>query len=75
VQPLKDLDIVPRPMFTAFFPEIDGALDDHFDAWFLTYDRLPQQDMEGMESVVNLGLSQQWLAPPSAPVPRDVRDA
>ncbi len=74
VQPLKDLDIAPRPMFTAFFPEINGALDDHFDAWFLTYDRPPRQNMEGMESVVDLGLSQQWLAPPSAPVlPREER--
>ena len=68
VQPLKELDISPHPMFTAFFPEINGVLDDHFDAWFFTYDQPPQRDMEGMESVINLGLGQQWLAPPSAPV-------
>ncbi len=75
VQPLKELDIAPRPMFTAFFPEIIGVLDDHFDAWFLTYDQPLQRDMEGMESVINLGLGQQWLAPPSAPVRSGERGA
>jgi hypothetical protein len=73
MQPLKDLDIAPRPMFTAFFPEINGVLDDHVESWFLTNQQQAQQDMEGMESVVNLGLGEQWLAPPNAPVPQDER--
>jgi len=71
VQPLKSLEIDPDPVLTAFFPESGGALDDHFEAWFLTYDTPPAAPMEGMESVINLGQSQEWLKPPSAPVTED----
>lgn len=35
VQPLKQLEISPRPIFTAFFPSGTGILDDHFEGWFL----------------------------------------
>ncbi len=71
VQPLKELDISDRPLFTVFFPEISGALDDHLEAWFLTYPQLPTEAPEGLESVVGLGLSEEWLPPPSAPLPVD----
>jgi len=73
VAKLKELEINPEPLMTAFFPESNGTLDDHFEGWFLSYDQPPGQQMEGMESVVNLGLSEEWLAPPSAPVTEDER--
>jgi hypothetical protein len=40
------------------------ALDDHFEAWFLDYDKVPDRAPEGMESVVGLSRSEEWLAPP-----------
>ncbi len=64
VQALKELDISPDPLFTGFFPEVRGVLDDHVDSWFLSYEHPPQQLPEGLESIVSLGLSQEWLAPP-----------
>jgi hypothetical protein len=70
VQPLKDLEIDPDPLFTAFLPQANGVLDDHFECWFLSEPKLPTVVPEGMESVVNLGQSQQWLAPP-VPIPDD----
>ena len=70
VQPLKDLEINPDPLFTAFLPQANGVLDDHFECWFLSEPKLPTVVPEGMESVVNLGQSQQWLTPP-APIPDD----
>ena len=68
VQKLKDLEISRDPVMTAFFPDSGGVLDDHFEAWFLTYDTPPGSPMEGMETVINLGQGQEWLAPPTAPV-------
>jgi len=70
VQPLKDLEIEPEPLLTAFLPQANGVLDDHFESWFIGETELPRQAPEGMESVVNLGQSQQWLAPP-VPIPDD----
>ncbi len=67
--PLKDLEIAPKPMMTAFIPSATGTLDDHFECWFLTYDNLPPETPEGMETVSSLGLGEDWLAPPSAPIP------
>jgi hypothetical protein len=64
VQPLKDLEIEPDPLLTAFLPEANGVLDDHIESWFLGEEVLPPVIPEGMESVVNLGQSQEWLAPP-----------
>jgi hypothetical protein len=64
LQPLKDLDIDPDPFFTLFVPEADGLLDDYFESWFLTYAQAPTTPMEGMPSVVNLGLSEEWPPPP-----------
>lgn len=61
---LADLNIGAKPVFTAFLPATHGVLDDHFECWFLSFDRLPAQQPEGMESVVNLGLGQRWPKPP-----------
>ncbi|MFH5832697.1 acetoacetate decarboxylase family protein [Halalkalibaculum sp. DA384] len=63
--PLRELEIDGDAILTAFIPEANGILDDHFDTWFLTYDEAPETMPEGMESVVDLGLSEEWLAPPS----------
>jgi Acetoacetate decarboxylase (ADC) len=64
VQALKALEIEERPLFAGFFPETHGVLDDHFECWFVSEDRPPATEMEGMRSVVDLGQSEQWLAPP-----------
>ena len=74
VRPLKELQIEPRPFFTAFLPSASGVLDDHFEGWFLSYEEPPSEAPEGLESVVDLGLSQEWLDPPSAPLPGAVGD-
>lgn len=68
VQPLKNLEIDCEPLMTAFIPAAHGVLDDHLECWFLTYDKLPAAPPTGMESVVNLGTSQQWLAQPKMKV-------
>jgi Acetoacetate decarboxylase (ADC) len=68
VQPLKELEIDPDPILAAFLPQANGVLDDHFECWFLSEPELPKTVPEGMESVVDLGQSQQWLAPP-IPIP------
>jgi Acetoacetate decarboxylase (ADC) len=64
VEQLKSLKIEPAPLFTAFLPSASGILDDHFECWFLNYAQPPDQIPEGMESVVNLGLSEDWPQPP-----------
>jgi hypothetical protein len=66
--PIKALDPAERPLFVAFFPETRGVLDDHFEGWFLTYDRPPSETPEGLESVVGLGLGRDWLPPPKDPL-------
>jgi hypothetical protein len=65
IQALKGLEIEERPLFAGFFPQTRGVLDDHLECWFLSEEQPPDTPMEGMESVVNLGQSQQWLAPPN----------
>lgn len=63
---MRDLDIHPKPFFTAFMPAATGILDDYFKCWFITYDRMPERvSPEGFESVSNLSLSEDWLPPPS----------
>jgi hypothetical protein len=62
---LHELDISSRPLFTAFFPASAGILDDHVEGWFLSFDEPPATEPEGLKSVVDLGLSQAWLPPPS----------
>lgn len=64
VQPLKELEIDPNPVMTAFLPSTTGILDDICESWFVLYDEMPSAPPEGMESVVNLGLGETWLAPP-----------
>ncbi len=70
VQPLKELDISPDPIFAAFVPQANGVLDDHIESWFLSETQLASAVPEGMESVVRLGQSQEWLPPPS-PIPEE----
>ena len=64
VRALKTLEIDPQPIFTAFIAEANGVLDDHCESWFVSYPQPPTVKPEGMESVVNLGLSQEWPPPP-----------
>ena len=71
VQPLKDLEIGPDPILAAFLPQANGVLDDHSESWFLSETGLPTTIPEGMESVVNLGQGQEWLAPP-VPISEEV---
>ena len=63
VQALKGLEIDPEPLATAFVPRANGVLDDHFESWFLS-ETQPAAAAEGLKSVVDLGQSQEWLAPP-----------
>jgi Acetoacetate decarboxylase (ADC) len=63
---LRDLDIGDTPVFTLFVPSSAGDLDDYVEAWFLSFERPPEHRPEGLESVVGLGLGQEWLPPPSA---------
>src|SRR2546421_1032694 len=72
-QVFKDLGIGRNPLVTGFFPAVTGILDDHVDSWFLTYESPPKEAPEGLESVVNLGLSQKWLAPPEALVTQRIK--
>ena len=64
VRALKDLEISEDPIFTAFIPSANGVLDDHFEGWFLSFPEAPAVRPEGFESVIDLGLSEEWLAPP-----------
>jgi len=60
---LHRLGVRSRPLFSAYLPETRGVLDDHCESWFLSYDQPPQVAPEGIESVADLGTSQEWLAP------------
>ena len=62
--PLRDLGTAGSPLFTAYLPAARGVLDDHFEGWFLSYEQPPATEPEGLKSVVDLGLSQEWLDPP-----------
>jgi acetoacetate decarboxylase len=61
---LVGLQIAPKPLFTAFFPSSTGVLDDHFESWFVSSERPPESPPEGFESVIGLGLGQDWPEPP-----------
>jgi len=67
LQALKALGPFSKPMFTAFFPSAHGVLDDHYESWFLEFASPPERRPEGMESVVDLGLGEEWPPPPAAP--------
>ena len=63
---MRDLGIESKPFFTLFMPAAYGILDDHFQCWFVTYKDKPDKvTPEGFESVINLGLSEDWLPAPS----------
>jgi hypothetical protein len=68
LQSLKQLNIEDC-MATVYLPAIHGVLDDHIESWFLHSEQLPEVTPEGMESVVDLSLSEEWLAPPNASIP------
>jgi hypothetical protein len=68
VAPLRDLGMDPDPVFTAFLPSTRGVLDYHFECWFLTSDDSESVRSEGLESVIDLGLSEEWLDPPKVRV-------
>jgi hypothetical protein len=61
---LRALSIGENPLFSGFFPETSGTLDDHFEGWFLSFDSPPTTSPEGLESVADLGLGEEW---PPAP--------
>jgi hypothetical protein len=69
LQVLKEIGLETEPVVTLYLPEVTGVLDDHFETWFLSYPEPPATPPEGFESVINLGQGQNWLPPPSAPVP------
>jgi hypothetical protein len=62
--PLKRLNVRERPLFAGYLPNTEGILDDHMESWFLTFATPPAEAPEGLESVVDLGLGREWLAPP-----------
>ena len=70
VAPLKTLHVGRKPLFTAYMPTAHGVLDDHYEGWFLTADT-PEQAAsapgDGLDSVVNLRNSEDWLEPPRTP--------
>ena len=61
---LAELEIGAKPLFTAFFPSSTGVLDDHFESWFVSSEHPPESEPEGFESVIGLGLGQDWPEPP-----------
>lgn len=67
-QKLKTLEMEEDPLFTAYLPDSVGTLYDKFTTWFLHQDSDVFEDVEGMESVVNLGLGEEWSAPPTASI-------
>ncbi|MDI2021955.1 acetoacetate decarboxylase family protein [Paenarthrobacter nicotinovorans] len=68
VEPLKELQVETKPVFTAWLPQAHGILDDHYEAWFLTaptpLEAAALQGGDMLDSVTDLGQSQEWLAPP-----------
>lgn len=69
VAPLKELEIEENALATAYLPSIGGTLDDYFECWFLTEESKIGSQPEGLESIVDLGLNEDWPPPPTAPVP------
>jgi hypothetical protein len=70
-QKLRQLEIEPQALITAYLPNIGGTLDDHFESWFLHTAQQQESKPEGLESVVDLELNEDWLTPPTATVPQD----
>jgi hypothetical protein len=67
VERLKTLGVASKPIFTLYIPEAHGVPDDHAVRWFLGSDSPPKAPPEGMESVIGLGLGEEWPPPPTAP--------
>jgi hypothetical protein len=65
---LHALQIADGPLFTCYLPSTRGVLDDHFECWFLTGEEPGETFGDPLKSVVDLGLSEEWLEPPGAPV-------
>lgn len=61
VAPLRELQVDPQPVLTAYLPSTAGVLDDRFECWFATSETPIEDRPEGLEAVVGLGLSQEWL--------------
>jgi hypothetical protein len=70
---LRTLDVQQKPLFTAFLPSTRGVLDDHFECWFLATDQPQTDPPEGLESIIDLGQSEEWLDPPKAPALEEAR--
>jgi len=68
VAALRDIGMQADPVFTAFLPSTRGVLDDHFECWFVTSESGDHPTGEGLDSVVGLGLSEEWLDPPKVQV-------
>ena len=68
MDPLRDLDLAPSPLFVACLPHSHGILDDHYEGWFLTSTSPPDPTAppEGLESVVGLPNDQSRLPAPVA---------
>ena len=64
--PLRALEIGPDALFAAFIPSAQGVLDDHVEGWFYSEPNPITTRPEGFESVVNLGLGQDWPPAPTA---------
>ncbi|GAA2776515.1 acetoacetate decarboxylase family protein [Streptomyces showdoensis] len=64
VAALHGLGIADDPLFTLFLPSAQGVLDDHFECWFLTSGEPGRTYGEALDSVVGLGISQEWPPPP-----------
>jgi len=65
VEPLKELQVETKPVFTAWLPQAHGILDDHYEAWFLTaptpLEAAALQGGDMLDSVTDLGQSQEQL--------------
>ncbi len=68
MDPLRELDLSERPLFTACLPSSHGVLDDHIESWFLTYDTPPDPGRapEGLTAVATMAADQVWPAAPTA---------
>jgi hypothetical protein len=64
MDPIKKLDISPKPLAWGFVPEVEGVLDDHVETWYLTGNAPPGPAAVGTRDVVDLTLDQTWLTPP-----------
>lgn len=68
MDPLRELDLSPDPLFVACLPHSHGILDDHYEGWFLTSADPPDpaRPPEGLDSVVDLPIDESWLPAPTA---------